>query len=148
MIPPVLHAFPPRHHDLAGGIQVTGRYHVAIGAVSYTHLVPLNHRLQNGDVVEVSTSQSAHGPSRDWIKIARSSNARSKIRQWFKREKRDENIVNGRQSFESELKRTGVSLKELLADENVPNVLKKLSFNSVDDMYAVSYTHLIGYFRW
>ena len=103
-------------------------------------IVPLNHRLQNGDVVEVTTSQSAHGPSRDWIKIARSSNARSKIRQWFKREKRDENIVNGRQSFESELKRTGVSLKELLADENVPNVLKKLSFNSVDDMYAA-----IGY---
>ena len=103
-------------------------------------IVPLNHRLQNGDVVEVMTSQNAHGPSRDWIKIARSSNARSKIRQWFKREKRDENIVNGRQSFESELKRTGVSLKELLADENVPNVLKKLSFNSVDDMYAA-----IGY---
>ena len=103
-------------------------------------IVPLNHRLQNGDVVEVTTSQSAHGPSRDWIKIARSSNARSKIRQWFKREKRDENIVNGRQSFESELKRTGVSLKELLADENVSNVLKKLSFNSVDDMYAA-----IGY---
>ena len=103
-------------------------------------IVPLNHRLQNGDVVEVMTSQSAHGPSRDWIKIARSSNARSKIRQWFKREKRDENIVNGRQSFESELKRTGVSLKELLADENVSNVLKKLSFNSVDDMYAA-----IGY---
>ena len=103
-------------------------------------IVPLNHRLQNGDVVEVTTSQSAHGPSRDWIKVARSSNARSKIRQWFKREKRDENIVNGRQSFESELKRTGVSLKELLADENVPNVLKKLSFNSVDDMYAA-----IGY---
>ncbi len=103
-------------------------------------IVPLNHRLQNGDVVEVTTSQSAHGPSRDWIKIARSSNARSKIRQWFKREKRDENIVNGRQSFESELKRTGISLKELLADENVPNVLKKLSFNSVDDMYAA-----IGY---
>ena len=103
-------------------------------------IVPLNHRLQNGDVVEGTTSQSAHGPSRDWIKIARSSNARSKIRQWFKREKRDENIVNGRQSFESELKRTGVSLKELLADENVPNVLKKLSFNSVDDMYAA-----IGY---
>ena len=103
-------------------------------------IVPLNHRLQNGDVVEVMTSQSAHGPSRDWIKIARSSNARSKIRQWFKREKRDENIVNGRQSFESELKRTGVPLKELLADDNVNNVLKKLSFNSVGDMYAA-----IGY---
>ena len=104
------------------------------------HIAQFDSKLKNGDVVEIVTSKSAHGPSRDWMKIARSSEARSKIRQWFKREKRDENIVNGRQSFESELKRTGVSLKELLADENVPNVLKKLSFNSVDDMYAA-----IGY---
>ena len=110
------------------------------GAKVNGRIVQFDYRLHNGDVVEVMTSKSAHGPSRDWVKIARSSNARSKIRQWFKREKRDENIVNGRQSFESELKRTGVSLKELLADENVPNVLKKLSFNSVDDMYAA-----IGY---
>ena len=110
------------------------------GAKVNGRIVQFDYHLRNGDVVEVMTSKSAHGPSRDWVKIARSSNARSKIRQWFKREKRDENIVNGRQSFESELKRTGVSLKELLADENVPNVLKKLSFNSVDDMYAA-----IGY---
>ena len=110
------------------------------GAKVNGRIVQFDYHLRNGDVVEVMTSNSAHGPSRDWVKIARSSNARSKIRQWFKREKRDENIVNGRQSFESELKRTGVSLKELLADENVPNVLKKLSFNSVDDMYAA-----IGY---
>lgn len=86
------------------------------------------------------TSKSAHGPSRDWVKIARSSNARSKIRQWFKKEKRDENIVNGRQSFESELKRTGVTLKELTNEENLPGMLKKLCFTSLDDMYAA-----IGY---
>ena len=104
-------------------------------------IAQLNHRLQNGDVVEITTSKSAHGPSRDWLKIARSSNARSKIRQWFKREKRDENIVNGRQSFESELKRvTGITLKELLNDEGVIASLKRLSYNSVDDMYAA-----IGY---
>ena len=90
--------------------------------------------------MEVVTSQSAHGPSRDWVKIARSSNARSKIRQWFKRERRDENIVNGRASFESELKRCGVTLKELTAEENLPVILKKLSFKSLDDMYAA-----IGY---
>ncbi len=74
------------------------------------------------------------------MKIARSSNARSKIRQWFKRERRDENIVNGRSSFESELKRCGVTLKELTAEENLPVILKKLSFKSLDDMYAA-----IGY---
>lgn len=74
--------------------------------------------------MEVVTSQSAHGPSRDWVKIARSSNARSKIRQWLKRERRDENVVTGRASFESELKRCGVSLKELTNDENLPGILK------------------------
>ena len=111
-----------------------------VGAKVNGRLVPFDTRLKNGDIVEVVTSQSAHGPSRDWVKIARSSNARSKIRQWFKRERRDENIVNGRSSFESELKRCGVTLKELTAEENLPGILKKLSFKSLDDMYAA-----IGY---
>lgn len=111
-----------------------------VGAKVNGRLVPFDTRLKNGDIVEVVTSQSAHGPSRDWVKIARSSNARSKIRQWFKRERRDENIVNGRASFESELKRCGVTLKELTAEENLPVILKKLSFKSLDDMYAA-----IGY---
>ena len=111
-----------------------------VGAKVNGRLVPFDTRLKNGDIVEVVTSQSAHGPSRDWVKIARSSNARSKIRQWFKRERRDENIVNGRASFESELKRCGVTLKELTAEENLPVILKKLSFKSLDAMYAA-----IGY---
>ena len=111
-----------------------------VGAKVNDRLVPFDTRLKNGDIVDVVTSQSAHGPSRDWVKIARSSNARSKIRQWFKRERRDENIVNGRSSFESELKRCGVTLKELTAEENLPVILKKLSFKSLDDMYAA-----IGY---
>ena len=103
-------------------------------------IVPFDCRLKNGDIVEVVTSQSAHGPSRDWVKIARSSNARSKIRQWLKRERRDENVVTGRASFESELKRCGVSLKELTNDENLPGILKKLTYRSLDDLYAA-----IGY---
>ncbi len=111
-----------------------------VGAKVNGRLVPFDTRLKNGDIVEVVTSQSAHGPSRDWVKIARSSNARSKIRQWFKRERRDENIVNGRSSFESELRRCGVTLKELTGEENLPGILKKLSFKSLDDMYAA-----IGY---
>ena len=103
-------------------------------------IVPFDCRLKNGDIVEVVASQSAHGPSRDWVKIARSSNARSKIRQWLKRERRDENVVTGRASFESELKRCGVSLKELTNDENLPGILKKLTYKSLDDLYAA-----IGY---
>ena len=124
-----------------------------VGAKVNGRLVPFDTRLKNGDIVEVVTSQSAHGPSRDWVKIARSSNARSKIRQWFKRERRDENIVNGRASFESELRRCGVTLKELTAEENLPGILKKLSFKSLDDMYAaigyggVTSLKLIGHLR-
>ena len=111
-----------------------------VGAKVNGRLVQFDYRLQNGDIVKVITAKTAHGPSRDWVKIARSSNARSKIRQWFKREHRDENIVNGRASFESELKRTGVTLKELTNEENLPGVLKKLAYNTLDDMYAA-----IGY---
>ena len=111
-----------------------------VGAKVNGRLVQFDYRLQNGDIVEAITAKTAHGPSRDWVKIARSSNARSKIRQWFKREHRDENIVNGRASFESELKRTGVTLKELTNEENLPGVLKKLAYNTLDDMYAA-----IGY---
>ena len=104
------------------------------------HIAQFDSKLQNGDIVEIVTSKSAHGPSRDWMKIARSSEARSKIRQWFKRECRDENIVRGRASFEAEVKRTGVSLKELTAEENLPGILKRLAYKSLDDMYAA-----IGY---
>ena len=103
-------------------------------------IVQFDHKLNNGDVVEVETSPSAHGPSRDWTKIAKSSNARSKIRQWFKKERREENVVNGKSSFEYELKRAGVTLKELTAEENLPAVLDKVGFNNLDDMYAA-----IGY---
>ena len=104
------------------------------------HIAQFDSKLKNGDVVEIVTSKSAHGPSRDWMKIARSSEARSKIRQWFKRECRDENIARGRASFEAEVKRTGMSLKELTAEENLPGILKRLAYKSLDDMYAA-----IGY---
>ena len=125
--------------DFAYNIHSAVGNHMVAAKVN-DRIVPFDCRLKNGDSVEVVTSQSAHGPSRDWVKIARSSNARSKIRQWLKRERRDENVVTGRASFESELKRCGVSLKELTNDENLPGILKKLTYKSLDDLYAA-----IGY---
>ncbi len=103
-------------------------------------IVTFDYPLQNGDIVEVVTSKTAHGPSRDWMKIAKSSEARNKIRQWFKREKRDENIARGKLSFDAELKRAGLTLAEITAWENLPTVLKKMSYLAIDDMYAA-----IGY---
>ena len=103
-------------------------------------IVTFDYPLQNGDVVEVVTSKAAHGPSRDWMKIAKSSEARNKIRQWFKREKREENIARGKLSFDAELKRAGLTLSELTSWENLGTVLKKMSYPTIDDMYAA-----IGY---
>ena len=78
--------------------------------------VPLTYQLQNGDVVEIVTSRSSRGPSRDWLNpnlgYVRTGNARSKIRQWFKRQERDENVLRGKEMVERELKRLGVSVSE------------------------------------
>ena len=96
--------------------------------------------LHNGDVVEINTSKSAKGPSRDWMNIAKSSEARSKIRQWFKRERREENIAQGRASFEAELKHAGLTMSQVTAADALPAILKRLSFQTLDELYAA-----IGY---
>ena len=111
-----------------------------VGAKVNGRMVPYDTPLKNGDIVEVITSKNAKGPSRDWMKIARSSEARSKIRQWFKKEKKEENIANGRAAFEAELKHCGISMKDVLSPEMLPVLLKRVSYGSLDDMYAA-----IGY---
>ncbi|MGM9522457.1 MAG: RelA/SpoT family protein [Oscillospiraceae bacterium] len=99
-------------------------------------IVPFSHVLQNGDVVEVITSNTSKGPSRDWLGMVKSSEARNKIRQWFKKERREENIVNGRAAFESEMRRLGVPLSAMSDDRVLPVILKRVSANTLDDMYA------------
>ena len=99
-------------------------------------IVTIDTKPQSGDVIEVLTSKSSRGPSRDWLKIARTSGARSKIKQWFKKECREENIEQGRESLERELKRYGLTIDDIAEDENLPAALKKLSFNTLDDLCA------------
>lgn len=111
-----------------------------VGAKVNNRIVTLDHVLKNGDIVEIMTSKNAKGPSRDWMKIAKSSEARSKIRQWFKKEKKEENIVNGRASFEAELKHCGILMRDVTDPEVLPTLLKKVSYSSLDEMYAA-----IGY---
>ena len=103
-------------------------------------IVTFDYQLQSGDIVEVITSKSAHGPSRDWMKICKSNEARNKIRQWFKKERREENIVTGRSMFESALKQTGIPLAAITSEEMLPHILKKVGAGSLDDLYAA-----IGY---
>ncbi len=111
-----------------------------IGAKVNGRIVTYDFQLKNGDIVEILTSKTAKGPSRDWLKIAKSSEARSKIRQWFKKERREENIANGRTAFESELKHCGITMRDVLALENLPELLKRVSFGTLEEMYAA-----IGY---
>ena len=99
-------------------------------------IVPFSHVLQNGDVVEVITSNTSKGPSRDWLGLVKSSEARNKIRQWFKKERREENIVNGKAAFEAEMRRLGVPLSALTDERVLQVVLKRFSANTLDDLYA------------
>ena len=111
-----------------------------IGAKVNNRIANIDTTLKNGDIVEVLTSKSAKGPSRDWLTICKSNQARTKIKQWFKKEKREENIVHGRASFESEMKRVGLPLTAAADPELEAQLLKKLSFDTWDDMFAA-----IGY---
>ena len=111
-----------------------------IGAKVNNRITNIDTKLTNGDIVEVITSKSSKGPSRDWLNICQSNQARTKIKQWFKKEKREENIIHGKASFESEMKRVGLPMSALTDDELEPHLLKKLAFDCWDDMYAA-----IGY---
>ena len=110
------------------------------GAKVNGRIVPFDHVLQNGDIVEILTSKASTGPSRDWLKIAKSGSARAKIKQWFKKERREENIVQGRESFDAELRRCGVTLAELQEADVLSPYLKKQSMTDIEDLYAA-----IGY---
>ena len=111
-----------------------------VGASVNGRIVTFDHVLQNGDIVEVRTSKSAPGPSRDWLQLAKSSSARTKIKQWFKKEKREENVQRGREMFDAELRRNGLTMADVMDEDVLPHILKKLSVPSMDELYAA-----IGY---
>ncbi len=111
-----------------------------VGAKVNNRIASYDQQLQNGDIVEILTAKSAKGPSRDWLKICNSNQARTKIKQWFKKEKREENVAHGKSSFEGELRRNGFNPAQILDTELLPIMLKKLSFDDLEDMYAA-----IGY---
>ncbi|CAH8708520.1 bifunctional (p)ppGpp synthetase/guanosine-3',5'-bis(diphosphate) 3'-pyrophosphohydrolase [Paenibacillus thiaminolyticus] len=107
-----------------------------IGAKVNGRIVPLDHQLRTGDIVEILTSKHSYGPSADWVKIAQSSHARSKIKQWFKKEKREENVQKGREGVERELKRLGLEPSAWMTDDKLLEVAKKFTFNDIEDMMS------------
>ena len=107
-----------------------------IGAKVNGKIVPLNTVLNTGDIVELLTTNSGKGPSRDWIKFVKTASARTKIRQYFKKEMKEENIKRGKDMLEREAKRRGYNLSELLSTAGLNYIMNRYTLSSIDDLYA------------
>ena len=111
-----------------------------IGVKINSKIVPINTKLHTGDIVEILTSNTSKGPSRDWLKIVKTSSAKAKIKQFFKKEMRDENIKRGRIMLEKQAKRNGYELDELLKQDNLEQIMSRYNIPTIDDLYST-----IGY---
>ena len=108
-----------------------------IGAKVNHRIVPLTAQLNTGDIVEVMTSSSSRGPSRDWLNIVKTSEAKAKIRAYLKKEERDVNISHGKEMLEREAKRLGYQLSMLNKSELIETLYKRYSVSSLEDIYAM-----------
>lgn len=146
LVPDEVFVFTPRGDVVnlpKGSVPIDFAYkvHSAIGNHMYGskvngRIVPLTYELQNGDIVEILTSDKIHGPSRDWLKIVKSSSSRSKINHWFKREMKGENIARGKDLVDREMKKSGFTSLQLMKDKHIRPILKRYSLQTVDDLYA------------
>lgn len=115
--------------------------HRMIGAKVDGRIVPLDYQVKTGEIVEVLRSPDPNkGPSRDWLKIVKTSGARTKIRSWFKKERREENIEEGRIELEKTIRRNRMHFSEEEYADLLKRMTEKKSFEQVDDFYAA-----IGY---
>ena len=112
-----------------------------VGAKVDGRIVPISYKLKTGEVVDIlTTNQAGHGPSRDWLNFAVTSSARQKIRAWFKKEKRPENIANGKAQIEKDFARNNIRLSETEFNAFILEIAKRQRLNNADDFYAA-----IGY---
>ncbi len=109
--------------------------HRMVGAKVNGKIIPIDYKLKTGEICEIITQKEEH-PNRSWIDICKTASAKSKIRQWYKNEKRDENIVEGKQMLEREFKRHGINLNEDEYEEFLKKFMVKKQYNTLDDFYA------------
>ena len=107
-----------------------------VGCKINSKMMPIITKIQSGDIIEILTSDTQKGPSRDWLKFIKTTKAKSKIQAWFKREQREENIDRGKELIEKEVKRIGMSYTELFKQEYVNVALERYKFKNLEDMYA------------
>ena len=111
------------------------------GAKVDGRIVPITHEVRTGELIEIiTTNQAGHGPSRDWLNIVKTNQAKTKIRAWFKKERRPENIEEGRSEIEREFSRNNIRLSEEDMQKFLGDIATKMRCNSIDDFYAA-----IGY---
>jgi GTP pyrophosphokinase len=110
--------------------------HRTVGAKVNGRIVPLHYHLTNGDFVEILTSKSGRGPSRDWLALARSSRARNKIRQWFQRETRGETEAKGRELLDQALKAQKLPYRKLQGSSVLAQVIRDTGFKKAEDFYV------------
>ncbi|MDF2821341.1 MAG: bifunctional (p)ppGpp synthetase/guanosine-3,5-bis(diphosphate) 3-pyrophosphohydrolase [Clostridiales bacterium] len=107
-----------------------------VGARINSKMVTIDHKIENGDRIEIITSQNSRGPSMDWLKIVKSTQAKNKISQWFKKELKEENIEKGKEMLERYCKVKGIPLSEIMKPEWLKLVMNKYGFKEVDAIYA------------
>jgi len=110
--------------------------HRTVGAKINGRIVPLHYRLKSGDVVEILTTKTGRGPSRDWLSLAASSRARNKIRQWYSRETREETEKKGRDALEQGLKKQSLPYKKLVGSAVLAQVIRETGFKKAEDFYV------------
>ena len=131
-------------HDLpAGATPVDFAYrihtdvgHRCVGARVNGRIVPLDYKMQNGDIVEILTNKGASGPSLDWLQFVQTSTARSRIRSWFKQKNREENAKLGRDMVEREARRVNLAPDDILRPEWLEDMSRRLHYGSMDDLFA------------
>ncbi|QAT42883.1 RelA/SpoT family protein [Aminipila luticellarii] len=128
-----------------------------VGAKVNGKMVPIDHRLENGNIVEIVTSSNSKGPSADWLKIAKSSHARNKIRSFLKKENKSDSIEKGKELLERYLKKKGYDPVQVMKNSYINRLIKSFNLTSHDDLFTqLSYggaflgraaINLIGYFH-
>ena len=150
LLPEEVFAFTPRGDVInlpAGATAIDFAYAIhsavgnrMIGAKVNNRIVPIDHKVQTGEIIEIITGPENRGPSRDWLNIVKTSEAKNKIRNWFKKERREENIQEGRDALEREMRRNLMTLTDEQHDVFMEALARRNRCNSVEEMYAA-----IGY---
>ncbi|MGN0975969.1 MAG: RelA/SpoT family protein [Gemmiger sp.] len=150
LLPEEVFAFTPRGDVInlpAGATAIDFAYAIhsavgnrMIGAKVNNRIVPIDHQVATGEIIEIITGPENRGPSRDWLNIVKTSEAKNKIRNWFKKERREENIAEGKAAMERELRRNMMTIPDDKYDEFMANMARRNRCNSTEEMYAA-----IGY---